>query len=522
MNSFIDFIIEQQFEILTQTFQHIYLTLVALIFAIFIGVLIGVFISRVRELSSGMMGLLGVIQTIPSLALLGFMIPILGIGEIPAIVALFLYALLPIVRNTYTGIVAVEDSVVEAARGMGMTNTQILGQVELPLAIPVIFAGIRTATVINVGVATLCSLIGAGGLGEFIFSGISLNNTYMTLAGAIPAAILALLLDGILALIQKYIQKIIRPVMSIFMLIIIGVFAYSFSPLVFVGETQTFKAGFDPEFSQRGDGYPALQQVYGLRFGRVLEMDAGLMYEALQAGTVDVISGYSTEGKIDAYNLLALKDDKSCFPPYFVAPVFYGKTLEKYPELRAIFDKIKGKIPDSTMRRLNYEVDKEKQFPKAVATKFLKQLGLKTSTRRSGKADIVVAGKKFTEQYILVEMFKLLIENYSDLTVDVKKGMGGTKIIFDALKIGEVDIYPEYTGTAFLVILNPDETQKNKLIKSERAVFDYVSQQCLEKYQVVWLDPLGFNNTYALMMRKEQAQELNIKSISDLKKYLEK
>ena len=483
MTGFIDFVLARKFEILNQTFQHIYLTLVALIFAIFIGVLIGIFLSRYRHLSSGMMGLLGVIQTIPSLALLGFMIPVLGIGAIPAIVALFLYALLPIVRNTYTGIAAVEDNVIEAARGMGMTNRQILGQVELPLAIPVIFAGIRTATVINVGIATLCALIGAGGLGEFIFSGISLNNSYMTLAGAIPAAILALILDGILALIQQHIQKIIRPVLIVFTVIVIGIFTYSLIPS-FYPDSQSFKAGFDPEFSERGDGYPALKNVYDIRFDRVLEMDAGLMYEALRAGTVDVISGYSTEGKIDAYDLLVLKDDKFCFPPYFVAPVVYGETLEKYPELRAIFDKIKGKLPDSTMRRLNYEVDKEKQIPRDVAIRFLNQTGLKTDVRKSGKADIVVAGKKFTEQYILVEMFKILIENYSDLTVDIKKGMGGTQIIFDALKIGEVDIYPEYTGTAFLVILKPDEAQKNELIKSEKAVFDYVSQQSLEKYQV--------------------------------------
>lgn len=520
MSDFIDFILVRRQDILTQTLQHLYLTLVALIFAILIGVMIGIFLSRNRKLSSGVMSILGVIQTIPSLALLGFMLPVLGIGAIPAIVALFLYALLPIVRNTFTGIVAVEDSVIEAARGMGMTGYQILRLVELPLAIPVIFAGIRTATVINVGIATLCALIGAGGLGEFIFSGISLVNTHMTLAGAIPAALLALLLDAILAWVQKHIQKIIRPVLIVFFLMILSVVIYSLSPLL-IKTRVVFRAGFDAEFGEREDGYPSLQKIYGIRFDRTLEMDAGLMYEALRAGKVDVISGYATEGKIDAYDLKVLKDDKNSMPPYFVAPVINAKTLEEHPELQSIFDRLAGKIPDSTMRRLNYEVDKEKQSPRLVAQKFLTQLGLNTAARKTGRANITIGGKKFTEQYILLEMFKILIENYSNLTVDIKKGMGGTQILFDALRTGEIDIYPEYTGTAFLVILSPDAAQKNKLIRDEQAVYDYVSLQCRDKYQVIWLKPLGFNNTYALMMRAEQAYKLNLESISDLTKYLE-
>src|SRR5690606_14204600 len=134
----------------------------------------------------------GILQTIPSIALLGFMIPLLGIGAKPAIVALFLYALLPIIRNTYSGILGVNPAVKEAATAMGMTRRQVLWKVELPLAFPVILAGIRTATVITVGVATLAAYIGAGGLGEFIFGGIALNNSAMILAGAIPAALLAL------------------------------------------------------------------------------------------------------------------------------------------------------------------------------------------------------------------------------------------------------------------------------------------------------------------------------------------
>ena len=152
-------------------------------------------------------------QTIPSVALLGFLLPLLGIGVVPAIVALFLYALLPIVRNTSTGIEEVDEFVREAARGMGMSDIQILTKVELPLAVPVIFAGIRTATVINVGVATLCALIASGGLGEFIFRGIALNNVNMILAGAIPAAMLAMFFDFVLGILQKFIRQLIKPVL---------------------------------------------------------------------------------------------------------------------------------------------------------------------------------------------------------------------------------------------------------------------------------------------------------------------
>ncbi|MBC6419854.1 MAG: ABC transporter permease subunit [Prochloron sp. SP5CPC1] len=172
-------------EIFDQTVQHIGLTVISLAIAVTVGVLVGVVLTRYPRFSTQVIGTVGVIQTIPSVALLGFLLPLLGIGVTPAIIALFLYALLPIVRNTYTGIEEVDGSIKEAAKGMGMPDLQILFKVELPLAIPVIFAGIRTAAVTTVGVATLSALIASGGLGEFIFRGIALNNVNMMLAGAI-------------------------------------------------------------------------------------------------------------------------------------------------------------------------------------------------------------------------------------------------------------------------------------------------------------------------------------------------
>jgi osmoprotectant transport system permease protein len=194
----IDFILHSYGEILERTVEHLYLTAIAVGAAVIIGIPVGIVLTRNAYVSGPVLGAASVIQTIPSLALLGLMIPLFGIGAGAGIFALFLYALLPILRNTYTGICGVDKVVLEAGRGMGMTERQLLFKVQLPLAVPVIMAGVRTSTVINVGVATLVGLIGAGGLGVLIFQGISMVRTDLILAGAIPAALLALLLDFIL------------------------------------------------------------------------------------------------------------------------------------------------------------------------------------------------------------------------------------------------------------------------------------------------------------------------------------
>jgi osmoprotectant transport system permease protein len=184
-------------------FQHIELVLISMAIAIIVSIPLGVAITRLPYLKTWILGGAGILQTIPSLALLGFMIPIFGIGMKTAIAALFLYSLLPIVRNTYTGIQDVDRSIIESAQGMGLTNLQILFKVELPLALSVIMAGIRTATVINVGTATLAAFIGAGGLGDFIFLGITRNIDALVLLGALPAAVLALVLDFLLGFMEQ-------------------------------------------------------------------------------------------------------------------------------------------------------------------------------------------------------------------------------------------------------------------------------------------------------------------------------
>ncbi len=183
--------------------QHIQLVFISMLIAILVGVPLGILVSRVKAFEAPILSVAGILQTIPSLALLGFMIPLFGIGIKTAVAALFLYSLLPIIRNTFTGIRDVDKSTLEAARGMGMTGFQILYKVELPLALSIMMAGIRTATVINVGTATLAAFIGGGGLGDFIFLGISRNIDALVLIGAFPAALLALVFDWLLGRLEK-------------------------------------------------------------------------------------------------------------------------------------------------------------------------------------------------------------------------------------------------------------------------------------------------------------------------------
>jgi len=198
----ITFFINNYDRIFELLLQHLTLTGTAILAAIAIGVPIGIAITRYKYLASPILTISSIFQTIPSIAFFGLLIPFLGIGRKTAILVLFLYALLPIVKNTYTGIKEVSPFMIEAGRGMGMTDFQILRMVELPQSLPVIMAGIRVATVINIGTTTIAAYIGAGGLGELIFTGIQIYRNEMILAGAIPAAILAILADQLLGYVE--------------------------------------------------------------------------------------------------------------------------------------------------------------------------------------------------------------------------------------------------------------------------------------------------------------------------------
>ena len=200
------FMSQNRTEVLELTLEHLWLVGVSMALAVLIGIPLGILITRWPKLNKPVLGGANIIQTVPSLALFGFLLPVPWIGERAdrlAILALTLYALLPLIRNTYTGIKGVDRAVVEAGRGMGMTDRQLLFQVELPLALGVIIAGVRVATVISVGLATIAAAIGAGGLGEFIFRGLAMVSNQLILVGAIPAAALAMLADVSLGWLEK-------------------------------------------------------------------------------------------------------------------------------------------------------------------------------------------------------------------------------------------------------------------------------------------------------------------------------
>ena len=186
-----------------QTARHVVLVVIALGCAVLVAVPLGVALERLPRAAEAVIRVVALVQTLPGIALLAFMIPFLGIGVTPALVALFLYSLFPIVRNTYSGVRDADPGAASAALALGMTPGQVLLEVRLPLAAPVIFAGIRTAGVLAVGTATLAGFIGAGGLGDSIVAGLALDDTRMILSGAIPAAILALLADGLLSLAER-------------------------------------------------------------------------------------------------------------------------------------------------------------------------------------------------------------------------------------------------------------------------------------------------------------------------------
>ncbi|HEY9703325.1 MAG TPA: glycine betaine ABC transporter substrate-binding protein [Allocoleopsis sp.] len=498
-------------EIILRTFEHLLLVIIAMSGAIALGIPLGILLTRQPQYAQLILTVANSLQTIPSLAIFGFLLslPLIGgIGKTPAIIALTLYALLPLIRNTYIGINQVDANIKEAAKAMGMTDWQLLTRVEIPLALGVIFAGIRVATVISVGIATIAAAIGGGGLGVFIFRGISTVNNQLILAGAVPAAILALLLDGLIGWFESQFNQVenlkvlLKKPLSLFLItafflvIIIAIFASffnsnqkiiigskDFTEQVILSEiiaqqienktnltvqrqlnlggtfichealkkgqidgyveytgtaftailkqkpinnpqlvynqikeiyqkefnlkvlpdlgfentfailirqedaqkwqlktitdaapyTNKWQAGFGPEFLQRADGYLGLSKTYNLKFTKPpIEMNLGLMYQALATKKVDLVAGNSTDGLISKLNLFMLEDNLHYFPPYQAVPIFSNNILTKYPEIEKAIAPLFGKISAEEMRQLNYQVDQEQIAVTTVVRQFLK------------------------------------------------------------------------------------------------------------------------------------------------------
>ncbi|HEO70084.1 MAG TPA: hypothetical protein ENN80_02400, partial [Candidatus Hydrogenedentes bacterium] len=276
---------------------------------------------------------------------------------------------------------------------------------------------------------------------------------------------------------------------------------------------------FDPEFHSRPDGYRGLCSHYGFEFrSKPHQMETGLMYKAAAEGSVDVIDGFATDGRIAAYKLYALEDDRGFFPPYYAAPLARSDTLRQHPNLRGILGALAGRIDDDAMRRLNYEADEKGRKAAQVAREFLVEEGIIDTTAGPGAGNagtIVIGGKNFTEQEILGELLAILIESKTNLKVVRKLNLSGTMVCFNALTAGDLDLYAEYTGTGLVSILKEDA------INDPDEAYEHVKEVFAERYGLEWLEPFGFNNTYTLTMREEQADALGIHTISDLARYVD-
>lgn len=348
---------------LTALGQHLQLSLLTLLLAIFLAVPLAVYLSTRKSASNWVLQVAGIFQTIPSMALLGLFIPIMGIGTLPALTALVIYAIFPILQNTITGLQGIDPSLEEAGVAFGMTKWERLKKFEIPLAMPVIMSGIRTAAVMIIGTATLAALIGAGGLGSFILLGIDRNNASLILIGALSSAFLAIAFN----LLLKWMEKAkLRTIFAAFAVMVLGLGA-SYTP-----------------------------------------------------------------------------------------------SLLPKPE----------------------------------------------------KENLVIAGKLGPEPEILANMYKILIEENTDMTVTVKPNFGKTTFLYEALKKGDIAIYPEFTGTVTESLLKPAPQVGHDPETVYQAARDGIKQQD----ELALLKPMAYQNTYAVAVPRKIAQEYGLKTISDLKK----
>lgn len=347
--------------------EHIEISFLAILIAILIGGIVGILISEFEKASKPALGAINFLYTIPSISMLGFLIPFSGVGNATAVIALTIYALLPMVRNTHTGLTHVDSNILEAAKGMGSTRTQILFKIKIPLAMPVILSGIRNMVTMTIALAGIASFIGAGGLGVAIYRGITTNNAAMTMVGSLLIAVLALVFDFILGFIEKRIAK------------------------------------------RSGKAKKA---------NRIMAVAAFVLIVAVVIASV---------------------------------------------------------VPDNK------------------------------------KDTIHIATKPMTEQYVLGEMLDILIEQDTDLNVEITQGVGGgTSNIQPAMENGEFDLYPEYTGTGWNMVL-----KKEGLYTED--MFSSLQKEYNDDYDMSWIGMYGFNNTYGLVVRKEIADKYNLKTYSDLK-----
>ena len=493
---------------LNLTVEHILISLLAISIASVLGIILGIIISEYRKFSGLILGTVNILYTIPSIALLGFFITITGVGNTTALIALIIYALLPIIRSTYTGIITINPLIIEASEGMGSTKLQQLFKVKIPLALPVLMSGIRNMVTMTIALAGIASFVGAGGLGVAIYRGITTNNSAMTFLGSLLIAILALVFDFILGLIEKRltnhkrIKYKINPKLIILGLFIVIFGAYfslnskknktiniatkpmtegyilgqmltelieqdtdlkvnitngvgggtsNIHPAIVKGEFDLYpeytgtswetvlkkENGYDEskfdelqkeykekynleyvnlygfnntyglavnrdiaekynlktysdlakvsnnlifgaeyDFFEREDGYKELQKVYNVDFKKKIDMDIGLKYQAMKDKKIDVMVIFTTDGQLAISDVVVLEDDKKMYPSYRAGTVVRSEILSKYPELKAVLEKLNNILDDKTMADLNYQVESEGKKPEDVAREYLQEKGL--------------------------------------------------------------------------------------------------------------------------------------------------
>jgi osmoprotectant transport system permease protein len=523
------FLLAHRDDLLTRTSEHLNLVALALLAAATVGLPLAVLLRHRRGVAAVFLGFAGVVQTVPSLALLSIMLPLLGLGRDTAVMALFLYALLPVMRNTLVGLDAVDPAVVDTARGMGMSSGQLFWTVELPLALPTIFAGLRTAAVISVGIATLSALVGAGGLGVFIFRGIATSQPAIIFLGAVPAALLALGLDGALGFAQHFMLRYPRRVTAIGGMVLAGCVLSVWRP----GPDAPLLFGFTSGFVQRADGYEAWRKHYELPPLRYNELNPALLYDALHRGEVDVACGFSTDGRITAFGFRPLADDRHFFPHYDAAILARAQLFERIPALRDLLGKMTGAISDQTMRQLNLRVDQDGLTPDIAATEFLrtwtKTAGIdwqeaKARAKRVDldEPDLVIGAMNSTEQYILGNLLEQLIDGATPWNAELKSGLGGTAIGFEALQRGNIDLCPEYGGTLAMNVLNAgaDPAVMSRL-RDPAQLNTWLTAEFARRYNLQWLVPFGFSRTFTLLVRSDDSRFIGTQSVSDLKTLIE-
>ena len=490
------------------TIEHILISLLTISIASVLGIILGIIISEYRRFSGLILGTVNILYTIPSIALLGFFITITGVGNTTALIALIIYALLPIIRSTYTGIININPLIIEASEGMGSTKLQQLFKVKLPLALPVLMSGIRNMVTMTIALAGIASFVGAGGLGVAIYRGITTNNSAMTFLGSLLIAILALIFDFILGIIEKRLTNHKRTKYKMnFKLIILGLFIIIFGayfslnskkdktiniatkpmtegyilgqmltelieqdtdlkvnmttgvgggtsnihPAIVKGEFDLYpeytgtsweavlkkEASYDEskfdelqkeykekynleyvnlygfnntyglavnkdiaekynlktysdlaavsnnlifgaeyDFFEREDGYKELQKVYNVDFKKKIDMDIGLKYQAMKDKKIDVMVIFTTDGQLAISDVVVLEDDKKMYPSYRAGTVVRSEILSKYPELKAVLEKLNNILDDKTMADLNYQVESEGKKPEDVAREYLQEKGL--------------------------------------------------------------------------------------------------------------------------------------------------